>query len=78
MSARTPPARQSTYTVSDKTGEWKVYRGASALRGFHTRGDAVRAACFSARDEDKRGGRARVLAAPGDEIIPHYEPYFGL
>lgn len=78
MTVRLRPAQPSTYTVSDKTGVWRVYRGAAAFRDFHTRGDAVRAACFSARDEDKRGGRARVVVTPGDQVIPHYEPYFGL
>jgi hypothetical protein len=45
---------------------------------FHTRGDAVRAACFRARSEEKRGRRVRVIAQPGDVLMPHYEPHFGL
>lgn len=74
--------RRSVLTVSDKSGVWTVYRGAAALSSFHSRGDAVRAACFRARDDEKREKRGRVIAqvvaSPGDEIMPHYEPHFGL
>lgn len=74
--------RRSILTVSDKSGVWKIYRGPTALSSFHSRGDAVRAACFHARDEEKREGRGRVIAqvvaSPGGEIMPHYEPHFGL
>jgi hypothetical protein len=70
--------RLSTFSVSDKSGHWKVYRGATAMSAFHSRGDAIRAACFSARYEDKNGRPARVVSTPGDQVIPHYEPHFGL
>jgi hypothetical protein len=55
-----------------------VFRGAVAVGDFHSRGDAVRAACFSARAEEKHGRRARVIASPGESIMPHYEAHFGL
>ena len=66
------------FTVSDKAGSWQVFRDAVAVGDFHSRGDAVRAACFSARAEEKHGRRAQVIASPGDSIMPHYEAHFGL
>ncbi|MDZ4371247.1 MAG: hypothetical protein U1C74_07495 [Phenylobacterium sp.] len=68
----------STFWVSDKSGAWSVYRGEKMMSVYHSRGDAIRAACFTARYEDKQGRRARVVAMPGDEVMPHYEAHFGI
>jgi hypothetical protein len=70
--------RACTFSVSDEGGGWRVLRGTAAVGDFHSRGDAIRAACFKARTAEKSGRRARVVAAPGDQVMPHYEPHFGL
>ena len=66
-----------TFRVSRKADAWQVSRDESVYGEFFTRGDAVRAACFGARTQDRRGRGSRVLMTPGDKPIPHYEPHFG-
>jgi hypothetical protein len=56
---------------------WQVYRDDGFYGDFLTRGDAVRAACFGARSDEGRGHTAQVLAYPGNQPIPHFEPHFG-
>lgn len=70
--------RACTFAVSEVDGQWQVAREAVRVGDFHSRGDAVRAACFKARGEEKHGRRARVIAGPGDLLVPHYEPHFGI
>jgi hypothetical protein len=67
-----------TFKVSDRDGRWQVSRDAVFWGDFLSRGDAVRAACFGARAEEQRGRTSRVIAPPNDELMPHYEPHFGL
>lgn len=67
-----------TFQVSDQDGRWRVSRDSVFWGRFHSHGDAVRAACFGARTEEQRGRPARVLAPPHDQLMPHYEPHFGL
>ena len=67
-----------TFSVADAGAGWQVRREAELVGNFHSRGDAVRAACCNARAEERRGQRARVVAAPGEQLMPHYEPHFGL
>ena len=69
--------RACTFSVSDEGGGWQVRRETALVGDFQSRGDAIRAACFKARTEEKAGRRARVVA-PGDQVMPHYEPHFGL
>jgi hypothetical protein len=75
-----PPGkgRTCTFAVSDESGRWQVTRDAVVMAEFPSRGDAVRAACLDARTEEAQGRRARVIARPGDELVPHYEPHFGI
>jgi len=67
-----------TFAVSDASGDWEVLKDEVSVGRFHSRGDAVRVACFRARAEDRRGRRSRVIARPGSLVIPHYEAHFGL
>jgi hypothetical protein len=55
-----------------------VRRDAVFWGDFLSHGDAVRAACFAARNEERRGRASRVLAPPGDQLMSHYEAHFGL
>lgn len=74
-SLRTP----SIFAVSDNGDGWRVIQDAVPVGGrFHSRGDAVRAACFRARETERCGRRASVVAQPGGILMPHYEPHFGL
>lgn len=66
-----------TFRVREKSNVWEVSRDESLYGEFLTRGDAIRAACFGARAQDRRRRGSKVLAAPGDQPIPHYEPHFG-
>lgn len=66
-----------TFRVHQEAKVWKVSRDDFAYGEFFTRGDAVRAACFGARAQDRHGPGSRVLVTPGDHPIPHYEPQFG-
>ncbi|MFC3069345.1 hypothetical protein [Phenylobacterium soli] len=88
VAAERPPATASTsvsvprksgctFRVRETAGVWRVSRDGALYGEFLTRGDAVRGACFGARSEDSRGRGAEVLAAPGDQRVPHYEPHFG-
>lgn len=65
------------FRVHESTGVWQVSRDEALYGEFHTRGDAVRAACFGARAQDRYGRGSKVLVTPGDRPIPHYEPHFG-
>jgi len=73
-----PERRPCTFAVSEELGTWQVRRDTVPVGRFHSRGDAIRAACFRARAEDKAGRRARVIAAPGELLMPHYESHLGL
>jgi hypothetical protein len=66
-----------TFRVWEEIKGWRVSREGRPYGEFQTRGDAVRAACLGARTEDGHGSSAQVLASPGDQHIPHYEPHFG-
>ena len=67
-----------TFRVSVEDGRWQVRRDAVFWGDFLSHGDAVRAACFAARTEERRGRASRVLAPPGDQLVSHYEAHFGL
>ena len=66
-----------TFRVLQKSAVWQVSRDETLYGEFLTRGDAVRAACFGARTQDRRGPGSQVLMTPGDRPIPHYDPHFG-
>jgi hypothetical protein len=65
-----------TFRVLQKSEVWQVSRDETFYGEFLTRGDAVRAACFGARAQDRHGRGSQVLMTPGDERVPHYDPYF--
>jgi hypothetical protein len=77
VNVATPRSTGCTFRVLEKSDGWQVLRDARLYGDFHTRGDAVRAACFGARSQDRYGRGSRVLMTPGDRPIPHYEPHFG-
>lgn len=66
-----------TFRVSEQGSQWRVSRDGVLYGDFLTRGDAVRAACFGARTQDRQGRPAQVVAAPGDQRISPYDPHFG-
>jgi hypothetical protein len=68
--------RRSTFRVLEDAGGWRVSLNDQPYGDFATRGDAVRAACLGARSAEGLGDKAQVLAAPGDERVPHHEPHF--
>ena len=77
MSVGAPHGAGRTFRVRQKSDVWQVSCDETLYGEFLTRGDAVRAACFGARAEDRRGRGSQVLMTPGDRRIPHYEPHFG-
>lgn len=77
MSVAAPRETGCTFRVLQKSQVWQVSRDETFYGEFLTRGDAVRAACFGARAQDRRGRGPRVLMMPGDQRIPHNEPHFG-
>ena len=66
-----------TFRVWEQSGQWRVSRDGAFYGDFLTRGDAVRAACFGARTQNGYGRTAEVIASPGDQRIPHFDPHFG-
>lgn len=67
---------QVTFRVLEAPGQWRVWRDQTLYGDFLTRSDALRAACFGARAEAKRGSAARVFA-PDDQPVDPYKPNFG-
>jgi hypothetical protein len=66
-----------TFRVFQKFDVWQVTRDEAFYGEFLTRGDAVRAACFGARAQDRHGRNSQVLMKPGDMRVAHYDPHFG-
>lgn len=66
-----------TFRVHQISDVWQVSRDETLYGKFLTRGDAVRAACFGARAQDRHSPGSQVLMTPGDQRVPHYEPHFG-
>jgi hypothetical protein len=77
VSVAAPRETGCTFRVLQKSEVWQVSRDETFYGEFLTRGDAVRAACFGARAQDRRGRGSRVVMTPGDQRIPHYDPHFG-
>lgn len=77
MNAALRPGTECTFRICQTSAAWQVSRDELFYGEFHTRGDAVRAACFGARAQDRRGRGSQVLMTPGDQRVPHYEPHFG-
>lgn len=79
MNAGRDARKASTFAVSNEGDGWRIMQDDLLTEGrFHSQGDAVRAACFRAREAERKGCRAIVFAQPGDVLLPHYEPHFGL
>jgi hypothetical protein len=66
-----------TFRVHQTSKAWQVSRDDRFYGEFHTRGAAVRAACFGARTQERHGRGSQMLMTPGDHPVPHYEPHFG-
>lgn len=76
MNVGLPRSTGCTFRVLQTSEKWQVSRDDRFYGEFHTRGDAVRAACLGARNQDRHGGESKVLIAPGDRRVPHYQPHF--
>ena len=76
MEAHTRLKRHPVFRVTADLTLWKVSRNTHFSGHYHSCGDAVRAACVSARSEDARGHHASVMLMPSGIRIAHNEPYF--
>jgi hypothetical protein len=63
--------RTCTFRTSVRSGVWQVTRDHIFYGDFLTREAAVRSACEAARSFEASGGLARVLAPPGETLVPH-------
>jgi hypothetical protein len=77
VSVAAPRGTGCTFRVFWNSDIWQVSRDESLYGEFLTCGDAVRAACFGARAQDRHGRGSQVLMTPGNQCVPHYEPHFG-
>ena len=55
-------------------GVWFVTRNNVFYGDYPNRDRALDAASFAARAVEARGGAAKVLAIPGDVVVPHAKP----
>ncbi|MDO9430135.1 MAG: hypothetical protein Q7T84_02425 [Phenylobacterium sp.] len=69
-----PAARVCTFRAGLRGGVWQVTRDYVFHGEYPTREDAAEGACNAARTLEASGGAARVLATPGDTLIPHQSP----
>lgn len=63
-----------TFRVSVRSGVWSVTRDHVFYGDYLSRTEALRGACSAACSAEALGGTARVLAPPGDTLIPHHDP----
>ena len=77
MHPREPIERNQVFRVTLGPGVWRVSRNGAFFGDYLTRGNAVRAACAEARDEERRGCVAQVFDGPGAVALPHQEPQLG-
>ena len=66
-----PPARICTFRAGLRGGVWEVTRDYVFYGDYLTRQEAAEGACIAARTVEATGCSARVLATPGDTLIPH-------
>jgi hypothetical protein len=67
------PTRQSTFRTGQRAGVWFVTRDGVFYGDYLSLAQATEAACFGARTVEAQGGTAKVLAGPGDVVVPHHD-----
>jgi hypothetical protein len=65
-----------TFRTLSSAGAWQVTRDGVFYGDYLTRREAAEGACSAARSFEAVGGQARVLASPGEIVIPHQHPRF--
>lgn len=70
-----PSLSTATFRARNRAGAWQVTRNNTHHSHHVSEGDALRAACLAARQQEAGGGRARVLTA-GGVALSHNEPQF--
>ncbi|MCR5879136.1 hypothetical protein [Phenylobacterium sp. J367] len=63
--------RDCTFRAILRSGVWSVTRDHVFYGDFLTRAEALRQACAAAIAVEALGGTARVLAPPGETLVPH-------
>lgn len=71
MSVFDARARDCTFRASLRSGVWSVTRDHVFYGDFLSRAEALRQACAAAVAVEALGGTARVLAPPGETLVPH-------
>jgi hypothetical protein len=66
--------RICTFRAGLRGGVWQVTRDYVFHGEYASREEAAEGACNAARLLEAAGGAARVLATPGDTLIPHHAP----
>ena len=66
--------RDTTFLACQRGGVWAVTKNGAFYGDYHSRDQAIRSACYGARNVEATGGEARVLAQPSDELIAHRDP----
>jgi hypothetical protein len=69
------PPHSLVFHITLGSSVWHVSRNGAFYGDYLSRGNAIRAACAGARDEERRGGVARVFEPPGTVALPHHEPH---
>ena len=64
--------RDCTFRAALRSGVWSVTKDGAFYGDYLSRAEALRGACAGARAIEALGGTARVLAAPGDTLVPHH------
>jgi hypothetical protein len=65
------PSRDTAFRVTVHDGVWSVTKNKVFYGDYNSRPQAIRSACYGARAVEATGATARVLVAPGDEVIAH-------
>ena len=63
-----------TFRAAQRSGVWGVTKNNAFYGDYLSRAEALRGACAGARTAEALGGSARVIAEPGETLIPHQHP----
>lgn len=61
-----------TFRAKQSAGVWSVTKNGVFYGDHLTRAQALQSACSAARRVEILGGRALVLASPGDVVVAHH------
>lgn len=67
-------SRDCTFRAAVRSGVWLVTKNDAFYGDYLSRNQALRSACLGARAVEALGGTARVLAPPGETLVPHNDP----